>query len=107
MHSRRRVHRHSTEFAIAGLKQGKEGNRRGYDVSLLCMLCVRVAATGTGRPLVQRSPTDCDVSRCVCDLGSNRPVASQKKKRKVILQVHNATVITWCSSEISFICTVY
>ena len=30
----------------------------------------------------------------VCELGLNRSVASQKKKRKVILLVHNATVIT-------------
>ena len=35
------------------------------DVSLLCVLCVvQVEVSASGRSLVQRSPTECGVSKC-------------------------------------------
>jgi hypothetical protein len=37
----------------------------GMDVSLVGVVCCQVEVFATGRSLVQRSPTDCDVSLCV------------------------------------------
>ena len=38
------------------------------DVSLLSVVCCRVEVSAKGRSLVQRSPTECGVSVCVCDI---------------------------------------
>jgi hypothetical protein len=38
---------------------------RGMDMSLVNVVCCQVKVSGTGRSLVQRSPTECGVSN-VC-----------------------------------------
>jgi hypothetical protein len=73
MRSRCRMHRRqqrmnnyrsvqSTEDAIEGLNQDKG---RKSSRAQTCMLCVRASTSATDRSLVQRSPTKCDVSKCV------------------------------------------
>jgi hypothetical protein len=41
-------------------------SRRGYGyLSVVSVVCCKVEVSATGRSLVQRSPTDCDLSLCV------------------------------------------
>jgi hypothetical protein len=38
----------------------------------VCVVCCQVEVSETGRSLVQRSPTDCDVSECVLEASPMR-----------------------------------
>jgi hypothetical protein len=48
--------------ALAGIVGSNPGGG-GMDVCLVQCLCCQVEVSATGRSLVQRSPTECDVSK--------------------------------------------
>jgi hypothetical protein len=46
----------------------KKNSARGMDVSLVSVVCCQVEVSATGWSLVQRSPTECGVSKkCDCE----------------------------------------
>jgi len=69
-------------------------SRRGHGcLFVVSVVFFQVEASATSRSLVQRSPTDCDVSLCVCDLETSRMrkpwlvlgrSATERKKEKKI-----------------------
>ena len=71
---------------------GFESHQGHGCLSVLSVVCCQVEITATSWSLVQRSPTDCDASLCVCvcDLQTSRmrrpwPVAPQENNKIIVL----------------------
>ena len=55
---------------------------RGTDVSLVSVVCCQVEVSATGRSLVQRSPTECDMFECDREASTMRPWPTRSCKVK-------------------------
>jgi len=67
-------------------------------MSTTAVVCCQIEVPATGRSLVQRSPTECDVSEC--DRGSSkrrpRPARGYRAKKNIRTEITTCTFLSKC-----------